>query len=888
MIYQVKDNNFKEFVVKTKKEKKFVSSNIFSLELKNFFQKKNKYLLDDFKKKGNGLDTAKKRSDFLNQIIAKCFNNFFSKFNKKNFNFSIVATGGFGREELAPYSDVDILFLHNSKDKKFLKNFVKFILHNLWNLGFKVGYATRTVKECIFYSKKKLDVCTSILESRLIVGNKLLYRDLIKNYKKIILKNYSKQFFSSIFIDREKRLIEEGDTRYLLEPNVKSGKGSLRDLQTLEWIGKFLYKINKLGDLISYKILDKNSVNSFIKAKKFFWNVRTHLHTFSGRANEQLNFEYQSFVAKKMGYKKNKSLSHVEMFMKDYFFTAKKVSDLIRIYCSFIEEKEKINYRERKNDNFKEKKINKFIIKNKRIDFINKSLIKNPNNIFQILETAQLKKLEIHPNASNLILSNMNIFKKVANKKKNFLFSFLKILTSKNNKEKILKLMSDLGILGILIPDFKRITGQIQFGGLHTYTVDEHTLKAIGYLNEMELKKNNENKFYNEIFSEIISKRILYISMFFHDLGKGTGKDHSFVSSVIAEKFCSFLEIEKIEKDTIVWLIKNHLLMNKISQKRDIDDNNTIFEFAKNVKSLEQLKLLFIFTIADMKATGKVIWNDWNKFPLEQLFLKTRNLFLGSPIDVNKNIIEKIKFNLLKNKKLKKVINIKNLVKVLPNEIYLNYDQKKIINFLEILNKYVRKTYIKISQNKKKFATEIIVYTKDRPGLLFKLSGAISVSGFNVIEAKASTLKNGMALDILYVRDLNNSMLDSLYHFRGLEEVLYKVLLNKFELSKKINIEKKKYALKNLFNINTKIFVDNITSKKHTILEVNTFDRIGLIYDLTKRLYKQDLVISSAKIITIGKGASQIFYIQDLKGKKIISNKRINKLKVNILSLLNK
>ena len=448
--------------------------------------------------------------------------------------------------------------------------------------------------------------------------------------------------------------------------------------------------------------------------------------------------------------------------------------------------------------------------------------------------------------------------------------------------------MSDLGILGILIPDFKRITGQIQFGGLHTYTVDEHTLKAIGYLNEMELKKNNENKFYNEIFSEIISKRILYISMFFHDLGKGTGKDHSFVSSVIAEKFCSFLEIEKIEKDTIVWLIKNHLLMNKISQKRDIDDNNTIFEFAKNVKSLEQLKLLFIFTIADMKATGKVIWNDWNKFPLEQLFLKTRNLFLGSPIDVNKNIIEKIKFNLLKNKKLKKVINIKNLVKVLPNEIYLNYDQKKIINFLEILNKYVRKTYIKISQNKKKFATEIIVYTKDRPGLLFKLSGAISVSGFNVIEAKASTLKNGMALDILYVRDLNNSMLDSLYHFRGLEEVLYKVLLNKFELSKKINIEKKKYALKNLFNINTKIFVDNITSKKHTILEVNTFDRIGLIYDLTKRLYKQDLVISSAKIITIGKGASQIFYIQDLKGKKIISNKRINKLKVNILSLLNK
>lgn len=326
--------------------------------------------------------------------------------------------------------------------------------------------------------------------------------------------------------------------------------------------------------------------------------------------------------------------------------------------------------------------------------------------------------------------------------------------------------------------------------------------------------------------------------------------------------------------------------MNKISQKRDIDDMNTIFEFAKKVQSLEQLKLLFIFTIADMKATGKMIWNSWNKYPLEQLFLKTRRLLLGSSINVNQKIIELMKLKLKKNKGLYPKNKIDNFLKVLPNEIYLNNNQKKIIKFLKIIQKYKKRTHIQISQNKQKSATEIIVYTKDKPGLLYRLSGAVSISGFNVIEAKVSTLNNGMALDVLWVRDLNGSMLDSLYHFSKLEEILYKILSNNFSLKERIKNEKDKYLKKNLFKINTKIFIDNNTSKKHTILEINTFDRIGLIYDLTKKLYKLGLKISSAKILTIGKGANEIFYIQDFKGNKILSDNKINKLKKSIMSLL--
>ena len=892
MFYTLKDLNFKEFFLKRKKKVVF-NLNLFSIELKKFYENRNKKLLDNFKKKNNGLELANTRSNLLDQIISKCYNYYFLelKKNSKNFRFSIVATGGFGRKELAPHSDIDILFLHSLKGKKDLEDFVKLVLHTLWNLGLRVGYATRTPRECILYSKKKLDVCTSILESRFIVGDKTIYEILMKQYKSNIIEKCRKKFIKSIFLERKKRLIETGETRYLLEPNVKNGKGGIRDLQTLDWIGKFVYKVTKLKDLINYKILDKNSVDSFLKAKKFFWTVRSHLHILSERPNEQLNFEYQIHIAKKIGYKKTKALLHVEKFMKDYFFTAKRVSDLIRIYCTLIEDKEKLipGVKIKKS---KEIKINNFVIKDKRIDFsknfkLKNIILNNYKSFFEILEIAQQKKIDVHPKAARFILDNVKRIKNKISGKKEFLLSFLKILTSKNNTEKFLKLMSDLGLLGILIPDFKRVSGQIQFGGFHTYTVDEHTLKAIGYINDMQVKKNiKENLLYNKIFSEIISSKILYIAMFFHDLGKGTGYDHSIVSTKIAKKFCSFIKIDQTEKNTIIWLIKHHLLMNKISQKIDIDDMNMIFQFAKKVQSQERLKLLFIFTVADMKATGKSIWNIWNKFPLEQLFLKTRNLLIGSSINVNKGIVKNVKAKLENNKNLFSKKKISYLIKILPNEIYLNNKQKKIIEFLKVIEKYEKKTCIQFFQDKKRLATEIMVYTKDKPGLLYKLSGAVSISGFNVIEAKVSTLNNGMALDILWVRDLNGLMLDNLYQFPKLKEIMCRILSNNFSLKKKIRNEKNKYLKKNLFNLSTKIFIDNNMSKKHTILEINTFDRIGLIYDLTRKLYKLGFKISSAKILTIGKGANNIFYIQDFKENKIESSYKINKLKTNIMSLL--
>jgi len=328
--------------------------------------------------------------------------------------------------------------------------------------------------------------------------------------------------------------------------------------------------------------------------------------------------------------------------------------------------------------------------------------------------------------------------------------------------------------------------------------------------------------------------------------------------------------------------------MNDISQKKDLDDEKTIFEFSKKIESLEQLKLLFVFTVADMKATGKSIWNPLNKFPLEQLFLKTRKLLLNTSGKIKKKESIIVKSNIKKNNKFNLKIKNETFFKILPDEIYLNNEKEKIIKFLKLIKTYKNKTHIEINQNKKKLATEIIVYTKDQPGLLYKLSGAITISGFNVIEAKVSTLTNGMVLDVIYVRDLNHKMLDSLYHFPTLKENLYKVLSKEKFLKENIKKEKIKYSKNNSLNINNKVFIDNNMSDKYTIIEINTLDRIGLIYELTKKFYLLKLKISSAKILTMGYGINDIFYIQDQKGNKILSNQKIKKLKRTIISILKK
>ena len=862
----------------------------FFIKIKDFYINSSKTIYDFFLIKNDGLKTAYTRSNILDQIISACFKNFFilSPNKIKIDNFGIVATGGYGRRELAPFSDIDILFLHNIKNKKNLENIVKPFLYILWDLGLRVGYATRTLKESIYFSKKNLDISTSILESRFIIGNKKIYNKMKDEYQKKIIDVQGTNFISKKLVERENRLKYHADSRYLLEPNVKDGKGGIRDLQTLSWIGQFFYKANNLNDLVKKKILDKNLARSFFKSKQFFWTVRTHLHNLSNRPNEQLNFEYQKEIAKRMGYKKHKGTTNVERLMKHYFLTAKKVSDLIRIYCTSIEEKEKLIIRKKGITNRTKKRIGDFIIINKRVNFHKHFLIKkNQEKVFKIFQIAQEKDLDIHPLAIRFIINNLIKIDKNISKKKEILNIFIEILTSKKNSEKYLKLMNETGLLGKLIPDFQKIVGQMQFGGFHTFTVDEHTLKAIGLLHDLEKGLlEDTKKLYKEIFSEILSPRILYISLFFHDLGKGRGQNHSVISSKIAQRFCSFLELDNIETKTIIWIIKNHLLMSKVSQRLDLEDSKTIIEFVKQIYSLEQLKLLFLFTIIDMKATGKKVWNSWNKFLLEQLFLKSRKLILATGKETFLPNVNKIKLKLKKKFHYISSNKFENLFNFFPKDLILNNSKKNLYQYFNIVYKSQKDSFISLKKNNYKFATEIIIYTKDEPGLLSKFAGAVAICGFNVVEARVCTLKNSMALDTLWVQNEKGSILDSKYQIPKLKNILKKILLEKVFLEKNIYTTYQHSNEKKLFNMVPQVYVDNIMSEHSTILEINSTDRIGLIYDLTKKIYSLGLQINSAKILTMGHKITDIFYITDLKGKKILSDVKINQLKKQILSLL--
>ena len=447
-------------------------------------------------------------------------------------------------------------------------------------------------------------------------------------------------------------------------------------------------------------------------------------------------------------------------------------------------------------------------------------------------------------------------------------------------------LLNEVGLLSFLIPEFGKIVGHMQIDNIHKYTVDEHTFKAIEFISEYERKdKVNNEKLYSDVFGEIISKKILYISIFFHDLGKGLGKNHSISSGKILKKYSILLKLNPAETNTILWLIKNHLIMNKVSQHLDLEDPKTIYEFIKKVNSLEQLKLLFFFTMIDMKATSNKIWNNWNKYLLEQLFVKSRSFLLGKTSSLL-NDLESIKFSLKRDLNKFSRKSTLDLINILPDDLIFVNDKKNLLHFLKIIKNYKDKPIIKIKKNLEKNATEIIVYTKDQPGLMSVLSGVVALCGFNVIEARVYTLKNSMALDTLWVQNINGLILDKKFDIPKLRKKLNekikagKLTGNKFKFIRKENYKE------NLFKVKSAIYFDNEMSEKNTILEVNSLDRIGLIYDLTKKLYRLGLQINSAKILSLGAGATNIFYIQDKNGKKIFSINKLNFLKKKISPLI--
>src|SRR5512132_2605220 len=560
---------------------------------------------------------------------------------------AVVATGGYGRGLMAPESDIDLLFILPYKQTAWGEQVAEAILYCLWDMGMKVGHATRSVDESIRQARGDMTIRTAILETRFLTGDRPLYDELVARFDKEVVQGTAAEFVTAKLAEREERHRRGGQSRYLVEPNVKDGKGGLRDLHTLYWIAKYVYRVREREELIALGVYDPREYRRFRRCGDFLWAVRCHMHFLTGRAEERLSFDIQREIAVRLGYTSHPGQRDVERFMKHYFLVAKDVGDLTAILCAKLENSQAkampvlsrmmAKFRPRARHTLSESED--FVVDYNRINVADENVFKrDPVNLIRIFHLAQKYNLAFHPDAMHVATRSLRLVDQGLRENEEANRLFLEILTSKNDAETVLRRMNEAGVLGQFVPAFGRIVAMMQFNMYHHYTVDEHLLRCIGALSDIEAGRADDAKFAAELMRTIQPRHrdLLYVALFLHDIAKGRVEDHSIVGARIARNLCPRLGFSPAETETVAWLIEVHLLMSSVAQSRDLSDRMTIENFSAVMQSVERLKLLTILTVADIKAVGPGVWNGWKAQLIRTLYYETEPVLTGGFSEVNR------------------------------------------------------------------------------------------------------------------------------------------------------------------------------------------------------------------------------------------------------------
>ena len=831
------------------------------VDFKSSFEEEKKKIKKSFSTENSGLKNCRRNSDLVDKIINKIFS--YQK-DKKKFsleNFFISAVGGYGRRQLAPFSDIDLLFVYDDIRIGDIESLVKDFLYPLWDLGLKVGYAVRSLKESIVYSEKDQIIKTSMLDTRLVCGSKKLFNELLFNFSKQISEK------PIIFIDekineRHNRIKLIGFDYFKNEPNIKESEGSLRDLNLINWGLKVLEILKKSYGTEQCNFLTRFEKKKIKQSTEFLLTMRCHLHYESDRLNDKLSFDYQKIISEKLSFSKNNSTNtKVELMMRMYFEQIRVIKILTQNLIGNIKEFIKLNGK----------------IKG-AIDF-RKTTEKVEKNVFSSLKDIHFQREIIN----NIEKINFKYFFS-----KNNIFNFKKFLFADSNDEFIH--CCEIGIVGKILPEFSRIQNLTQFDRYHALTVGQHTLKALSTLKG--LKKNNRKegfyKFAKKIFSKNFNKKPLYFATLFHDFGKGLEGNHHKKGAKIAENLVLKLnEKEKIAKQTS-WLVENHLLLGEFAFKKDIEDFSVIKNISSLIKKIDRLDSLFILTVADISAVDHGIWNEWKANLLESLYLKIEEEILNPENEnsVNKKI-QLIKDKILANSKSLKKTELQKFAKITyPNYWLLQSHDSirfQIENFF-LNGKRLNVFDFLISQDLEKKFFKLTLVTKDRSSLFLDIISAFVLEKLSILEARIFTLDDGTVIDTFKFSFSNRNLLEKFEineKIKRLKNRLIDVKNQKIRTSLESSLKKEK-ILKKRIDIN----FDNESSKTYSVFEVITNDRVGLLYDISRILIKNKFIISMAKISTNGDFVEDSFHLRNEFGFKIEQKDLIGKLKREIINLL--
>ncbi|MHB1110023.1 MAG: [protein-PII] uridylyltransferase, partial [Devosia sp.] len=691
--------------------------------------------------------------------------------------------------------------------------------------------------------------------------------------------------------EREERHKQMGNTRYVVEPNIKDGKGGLRDLNTLFWIGKYFYKVKTGAELVGKGVLSADEYRLFQRAEDFFWAIRCNLHFLTGRADEKLTFDVQPDLAERLGFSDRAGMLGVERFMKRYFLVAKDVGDLTRIFLTSLEfnhakpiDMMGLVLAQFHRGRQKIKGETDFVVDSGRLNTARPDVFeKDPVNLIKSFVIAGQMDLLFHPDAIKQITRSLRLIGHDLRNHPQANAYFLEILTSPTSVERILRQMNESGVLGRFVPEFGKIVALMQFNMYHHYTVDEHLIRAVGVMAEIANGGlRNELPLTHELLPHLNDVRLLYVALFLHDIAKGRLEDHSLAGTRIARKFCPRIGLSPAETDTVAWLVEHHLLMSEVAQARDIQDPETAKAFADVVQSPQRLALLMILTACDIRAVGPGVWTGWKGSLLRALYYATEPLLSGGHSQVTqRDRIEAAKSVLAgalaswPKEEVEAYISRHYDHYWLRAEPELQVEHARMIRTADAAgNAFAGSIRVKAFEG----ITEVSFYTPDHPRLLSLIAGACTMAEASIIGAQIFGTRDGRAVDTFRLRRAFTSDEDEKVRATRIIDTVKQLLQGRRQILIDLGKESRHNRRLKPFSLPAQVSVSNTLSEKFTVIEVMGLDRTGLLHQLTREISDLNLTIHSAHIGTYGEKAVDVFYVTDLVGHKIESKGRQTKI----------
>lgn len=844
----------------------------------------------------DGLDTARLLAAVQDEVLRALFE-FISnhvEFDGTPFDgtrMAVIATGGYGRGVLAPSSDIDLLFIHDEKKSDWAERVIEYMLYMLWDMGLKVGHAYRTVSECIRLAKTDVTIKTSLLDARFLFGDAALADQMIERFERDVCRGTDKQFIADKLAERDQRHRRQGSTSYVVEPNLKDGMGGLRDLQTLYWITKHVHGGATLEDVMHSSVFTEHEYAVFIRSARFFWTVRCHLHFLTGRAEERISFDLQPELAKRLGYRDRGDQLGVERFMKRYFLAAKDVGSLSRILSAKIalEQEHKstgpiVGFLSGNQARPIEDQPG-FLIEDKQISFAPSAQTRqHPELLAKLFLLSDQMERPIHPAALSRVTREIRSLKPAFRERPAVIDMFLACLLETRHPADVLRLMNEAGLLGRLVPEFGGIVAQTQFNMYHHYTVDEHTIRTIESMADLEHSRTDISPLATRQFAEIDNRRALYLAMLLHDTGKGKG-DQQLEGMLTARRACKRLGLPAAEVELVAWLVGNHLEMSEIAQKRDIADPRTVTDFAHLVGGIERLRLLYILTISDINGVGPQVWNSWKGQLLAELFNSTVMALRGGRADEERFAAQlEDRAEDARSALIEQRGTIPTLMLEMEPAYWTGFDTYLLTEQADMISDGAASA-VKARPGRKRDATTLTIITADKMGMFARVAGFLAREGANIVSAQVYSSKSGSVINVyrLQGRDGRGFRADDPDRIEKFETDLLEVLSSDSPLPE---FKPRRNRRESAFVVQPSVKILNDASRDHTVIDIAGRDRPGLLYEIAQTIVDHNLNVASAHVGSYGERVFDAFYVQTLKGGKILDEAVKTALKEHLLAVL--